>query len=874
MLEDHIMSMDKAICEEASYNTAYDDHDQYNSCDVTVPSLSEDDTQHVDKEICGKESVNVIQVEDDAITVNHELPDHTGISIDEISYVGLRFISLQRAQEFYYNYKNKVGFVTRIRNTNFDNTREDSKIPINQSLHCSREGYRESRVKVATRVKRITIVGCEVRMYVMLDRQNDNWMVSKLELKHTHPCSAKQAVYYTEYRELTMHAKCVIQNNDEAVIRPNKTYLALANEVGGSSNLGYSEKDVRNYITSNLRWKESVNVIQVEDDAITVNHELPDHTGISIDEISYVGLRFISLQRAQEFYYNYKNKVGFVTRIRNTNFDNTREDSKIPINQSLHCSRECYRESRVKVATRVKRITIVGCEVRMYVMLDRQNDNWMVSKLELKHTHPCSAKQAVYYTEYRELTMHAKCVIQNNDEAVIRPNKTYLALANEVGGSSNLGYSEKDVRNYITSNLRWKESVNVIQVEDDAITVNHELPDHTGISIDEISYVGLRFISLQRAQEFYYNYKNKVGFVTRIRNTNFDNTREDSKIPINQSLHCSREGYRESRVKVATRVKRITIVGCEVRMYVMLDRQNDNWMVSKLELKHTHPCSAKQAVYYTEYRELTMHAKCVIQNNDEAVIRPNKTYLALANEVGGSSNLGYSEKDVRNYITSNLRWKESVNVIQVEDDAITVNHELPDHTGISIDEISYVGLRFISLQRAQEFYYNYKNKVGFVTRIRNTNFDNTREDSKIPINQSLHCSREGYRESRVKVATRVKRITIVGCEVRMYVMLDRQNDNWMVSKLELKHTHPCSAKQAVYYTEYRELTMHAKCVIQNNDEAVIRPNKTYLALANEVGGSSNLGYSEKDVRNYITSNLRCLWNLSRRIGLHSLLTLT
>ncbi|RYR16124.1 hypothetical protein Ahy_B04g073070 isoform C [Arachis hypogaea] len=72
----------------------------------------------------------------------------------------------------------------------------------------------------------------------------------------------------------------------------------------------------------------------------------------------------------------------------------------------------------------------------------------------------------------------------------------------------------------------------------------------------------------------------------------------------------------------------------------------------------------------------------------------------------------------------------------------------------------------------------------------------------------------------------------------MYVMLDRQKDNWMVSKLELKHTHPCSAKQ-------------------NNDEAGIRPNKTYLALTNEVGGSSNLGYSEKDERNFITSNLRC-----------------
>ncbi|XP_072054923.1 protein FAR1-RELATED SEQUENCE 5-like [Arachis hypogaea] len=50
--------------------------------------------------------------------------------------------------------------------------------------------------------------------------------------------------------------------------------------------------------------------------------------------------------------------------------------------------------------------------------------------------------------------------------------------------------------------------------------------------------------------------------------------------------------------------------------------------------------------------------------------------------------------------------------------------------------------------------------------------------------------------------------------------------------------------------------MHAKCIIEVNDEAGIRPNKTFLALANEVGGPSNLGFSEKDVRNYISSTLR------------------
>ncbi|RYQ83251.1 hypothetical protein Ahy_B10g101899 [Arachis hypogaea] len=236
--------MDTPIFEEALSGSAYDVRENSIFTDVNVLCLSEHDTPHVEQ---GKESEDAIQKKDDAT-----VPDHTGIPMEKIPYVGLRFDSLQRAQEFYSNYAKKVGFVTRIRNTNFDKTRKELKVPINQSIHCSREGYRESRVKVAMRVKRITIAGCKARMYVMLDRHNDNWLVTKLELKHTHACSAEQAVHYSEYRELTMHAKCVIQNNDEAGIRPNKTYLALANEVGGSSKLGYSEKDVRNYITRNL----------------------------------------------------------------------------------------------------------------------------------------------------------------------------------------------------------------------------------------------------------------------------------------------------------------------------------------------------------------------------------------------------------------------------------------------------------------------------------------------------------------------------------------------------------------------------------------------------------------------------------------------
>ncbi|XP_016177881.1 protein FAR1-RELATED SEQUENCE 5-like [Arachis ipaensis] len=184
---------------------------------------------------------------------------------------------------------------------------------------------------------------------------------------------------------------------------------------------------------------------------------------------------------------------------------------------------------------------------------------------------------------------------------------------------------------------------------------------------------------------------------------------------------------------------------------------------------------------------------------------------------------------------------EITDVMVMRNDELDLRHELPDHSGLSEAEIPVIGMSFDSLPLAQEFYANYAKKLGFVTKVRNTNFDKTRKDAKIPINQSLHCTREGYRESHVKVATRSNRITATRCKARMYVMLDREKES----------------EKAVHYHEYRELTKHAKYVITDNDEAGIRPNKTYLALANEVGGPSKLSFSEKDVKNYITRNLRC-----------------
>ncbi|RYR53513.1 hypothetical protein Ahy_A06g028670 [Arachis hypogaea] len=128
--------------------------------------------------------------------------------------------------------------------------------------------------------------------------------------------------------------------------------------------------------------------------------------------------------------------------------------------------------------------------------------------------------------------------------------------------------------------------------------------------------------------------------------------------------------------------------------------------------------------------------------------------------------------------------------------------------------------------------------------------------TKEPINQSIHCNREDFRGSRVKAPTQKNTVAAMGCRVRVYAKFDRERQDWVLLKIDLSHSHTCSTKKTVYYHENKELTMHAKCMIEVNDVAGIQLNKTFLALANEVGGPSNLGFSEKDVRNYISSRFR------------------
>ncbi|MED6213184.1 hypothetical protein PIB30_090790, partial [Stylosanthes scabra] len=86
------------------------------------------------------------------------------------------------------------------------------------------------------------------------------YVISKVVLEHSHPCYADLAEILPQHRELSMYVRHVIVNNDQAGIRPNKTYQSLVTSAGGHHGLNFIEKDLRNFITREIR-----NVLEEED---------------------------------------------------------------------------------------------------------------------------------------------------------------------------------------------------------------------------------------------------------------------------------------------------------------------------------------------------------------------------------------------------------------------------------------------------------------------------------------------------------------------------------------------------------------------------------------------------------------------------------
>ncbi|RYQ98874.1 hypothetical protein Ahy_B07g086696 [Arachis hypogaea] len=98
-----------------------------------------------------------------SVVVVHGEKSNKAMQLSDVTKVGSEEMEL--GDEV--TYAKKVGFATKIRTTTYDKI---TKIPVNQAIHCNRNGFRGSRVSAPTRKNTISVAGCKAMIYVKFDK--------------------------------------------------------------------------------------------------------------------------------------------------------------------------------------------------------------------------------------------------------------------------------------------------------------------------------------------------------------------------------------------------------------------------------------------------------------------------------------------------------------------------------------------------------------------------------------------------------------------------------------------------------------------------------------------------------------------------------
>ncbi|RYR47400.1 hypothetical protein Ahy_A07g033325 [Arachis hypogaea] len=187
---------------------------------------------------------------------SNEVSEPLSVVDDElVSKVGMTFTTLEDAGKFYRNYAKATDFSTRVWCIN----RKGNEIK-NQLITCSREEKWKSKISPTEKTNPTAGLNCPARIYIHTLKDVGAWIISKVVLDHSHPCCPSKAEMLKQHRELSMSIRRTIENNEEAGIRPSKTYQSFVAAAGGHRELNFIENDVRNYITREVR-----NVSEQED---------------------------------------------------------------------------------------------------------------------------------------------------------------------------------------------------------------------------------------------------------------------------------------------------------------------------------------------------------------------------------------------------------------------------------------------------------------------------------------------------------------------------------------------------------------------------------------------------------------------------------
>ncbi|XP_042939384.1 protein FAR1-RELATED SEQUENCE 5-like [Carya illinoinensis] len=185
------------------------------------------------------------------------------------------------------------------------------------------------------------------------------------------------------------------------------------------------------------------------------------------------------------------------------------------------------------------------------------------------------------------------------------------------------------------------------------------------------------------------------------------------------------------------------------------------------------------------------------------------------------------------------------NEIEIDDGTTGTPQVVPSSDGDDIIEEPNSGMEFNSFDELLSYYKHYAKKNGFGVM---TQRSERSEDQSVRY-VTLGCARGGKARNKSLNVANPRPTRKTDCKARINAL--RVEGKMRLTTVYNTHNHGLSPKKSRFFRCNRDVSETVKRVLDTNDIAGIRLNKSYGSLVVGAGGFENLPFLEKDCRNYI-----------------------
>ncbi|XP_042947770.1 protein FAR1-RELATED SEQUENCE 5-like [Carya illinoinensis] len=213
---------------------------------IGTPSASSSRVEEIQEPTPDSREVEIFSTSSESEDNNEAERENTvhneGADIIEEPKVGMVFKSQDELVAYYKGYGKQCGFgIMTQRSHRF----EDGSLRY-ITLCCSRGGKARNRTTNVARPRPTSKTDCKAKINATF--MDGVFKLLSVHNSHNHSVSPQKSRFFRCNREVSESVKRVLDTNDQAGIRLNKSFAALVQEAGGFENLPFSEKDCRNYI--------------------------------------------------------------------------------------------------------------------------------------------------------------------------------------------------------------------------------------------------------------------------------------------------------------------------------------------------------------------------------------------------------------------------------------------------------------------------------------------------------------------------------------------------------------------------------------------------------------------------------------------------